>query len=117
MYGACGFEPGGRRFESVRARLTTKFPAGPGSRRGLLDRPIHLPGDRADARFQTESPYHRTQQEVRSHYPAATRPGAHKPAPTKIPTIAEHHKVAAVLSPCTFVPSRKIIPAPRKPYR
>ena len=47
--------------------------------------------------------------------PVATRLGAQKPAPAKVPTIAEHHKVAAVLSPCTLIPSRKIMPAPRKP--
>jgi hypothetical protein len=31
------------------------------------------------------------------------------------PTAAEHHKVAAVLSPRTFIPSFMITPAPRKP--
>ena len=36
-------------------------------------------------------------------------------APAKAPTAAEHHRVAAVLRPCTFMPSFMITPAPRKP--
>ncbi len=38
-----------------------------------------------------------------------------KPAPHSTPTAAEHHTVAAVLSPRTPKPSLKITPAPRKP--
>ena len=41
--------------------------------------------------------------------------GHQKPAPAKVPTIAEHQSVAAVLIPCTLIPSRRITPAPRKP--
>jgi hypothetical protein len=37
------------------------------------------------------------------------------PLPANNPTAAEHHKVAAVFSPVTCSPSRKMMPAPRKP--
>jgi hypothetical protein len=33
----------------------------------------------------------------------------------RVPTMAEHHNVAAVLRPCTLMPSRRMMPAPRKP--
>src|SRR6516164_7692527 len=46
---------------------------------------------------------------------AANTLGHQKPAPAKVPTIAEHQSVAAVLIPCTLIPSRRITPAPRKP--
>ena len=38
-----------------------------------------------------------------------------KPAAHKLPIAALHHKVAAVFNPLMFVPSFKIIPAPKKP--
>lgn len=52
--------------------------------------------------------------------PAMTRavsstPSASMSAPVQQPTAAEHHNVAAVLSPRTFMPSFMITPAPRKP--
>jgi hypothetical protein len=37
------------------------------------------------------------------------------PLPASSPTAAEHHNVAAVLRPVTCSPSRKMMPAPRKP--
>ena len=36
-------------------------------------------------------------------------------APVQLPTAAEHHRVAAVFRPRTFMPSFMITPAPRKP--
>ncbi len=37
------------------------------------------------------------------------------PKPHNTPMPAEHHSVAAVFSPRTFIPSRMMTPAPRKP--
>jgi hypothetical protein len=47
--------------------------------------------------------------------PVATVAYSRKPAPARTPIAAEHQSVAAVLSPRTLKPSRKISPAPRKP--
>ncbi len=49
---------------------------------------------------------------IRPHISAAN-PMA--PTPAMTPMAAEHHSVAAVFSPCTVKPWRKIMPAPRKP--
>jgi len=37
------------------------------------------------------------------------------PSPDSVPIAAEHHNVAAVLSPLMFSPFRRITPAPKKP--
>jgi hypothetical protein len=42
---------------------------------------------------------------------------AMKPEPASVPTAAAHQSVAAVFSPRTLKPSRKMTPAPRKPGR
>ena len=47
--------------------------------------------------------------------PVSTTAKGQAPAPAIMPTPAEHHNVAAVFRPCTLNPSRKMMPAPRKP--
>ncbi|KAG1385087.1 hypothetical protein G6F60_014972 [Rhizopus arrhizus] len=45
----------------------------------------------------------------------SSTPSASMSAPVQLPTAAEHHSVAAVFRPRTFMPSFMITPAPRKP--